>query len=182
MKNRIVLLIFMVAFLYSCAAPSSRQESISQIPQQPKISLKVVKQDKNQQEIEIRKGEVLSRSDKYAAWVSTQTDVYIYVFQVDAKENKIQLFPNPKYSNRDNLLKSNETIRVPDSGRWFESDKTTGIKEIFVLSPKEPLADPDKVCKQILEDSRKPAGVDEPKTPDSRVELPVTLKFHFIQR
>lgn len=182
MKAKVILTICLCVLAYSCATPIS--PSNEKTIQQPKVALRLFKQINSQQEIEIREGETLNQSDRYAVSVTSQSDAYIYIFQVDARQNRVQLFPNPRYSNRNNFVKSNETIRIPDNGRWFDSDKTKGIKEIFVLSPKMPLADPDRMVKYIIESSKGggPAGETTGMPPFTDSSKPDYSKFYFLHR
>lgn len=158
----------MVSYFFSCAGTSHNIGD--SYYQNSEVLMKIVKLGKNNQEIEVRKKEVLTGSDKYAIRISSEISAYVYIYQIDPKENITRLFPKQKYSHKKNPIKANVAFRIPFEGEWFALDDNTGREDIILLAHKKPLDDPEKICKQILKDSRGDVGRGDPP-PDCDIKL-----------
>lgn len=179
MKKSWFVPVFMVFILISCTGTGSFP--IGARSQKPVVTMKVVKYGNNGQETEVRENDVLTRADRYAVRLAAQNSAYVYVFNIDSGKNIIPLFPNRRYSLKNNFLTANQCLRVPDNqDKWLRLDKNTGVEKIILLASKKTLS--DRACEQILNAFRGCGGLGDPPCDPSYSDDITILKINFNHR
>jgi len=135
-RNRRVAIVNTLQDLASAAATS--QTAVLQI-----------KSLRDNLEVELADGEVLTGEDHYSVAFRTATDLYIYVYQIDATGQKTMLFPNPEFTEMKNPVPADTYQRLPGQGQWFYLDANTGQEQLVLIGAKGPLEDLETLCTQV---------------------------------
>ncbi|QTA80321.1 DUF4384 [Desulfonema limicola] len=193
-KKFLFTILIYIPFIMSCSSRDiklSTEPLIRGVPSrgvsdtlEPEVYFTIVKKT-DTGEKEVINGDILTKSDKYAIKFIPENASYVYIFQVDSKNKMVRLFSNPEYLNKDNPLLSKAQYRLPITGKWITLDANKGKEEIIVLAQNAPLADPENICKRVLNGELKQTEAKERRMAGKRKELPYNLfvgKRYFIHK
>ena len=123
--------------------------SLEQVLPVDRPAVMQVKSLLDNQEIVLADGDTLTAKDHYVVEFQTTTDLFVYIFQLDATGSITTLFPNSKFSGVPNPISANTKRRIPSEGRWFYLDENAGQEEVILIAAKTPLEDPESLCRQM---------------------------------
>lgn len=90
----------------------------------------------------LQAGDELTSGSGYRLAVTPTVDCHLYVFQVDARGQLFELFPNPDYGAGTNPVAGKRVIRIPAAQiPWLVLDDTVGLETIVAIASETPLAD-----------------------------------------
>ena len=136
------------------ASRSRGMGGLTEKPSRPDATLLLFKHINDGGQAEIKDGDWLTEADSYAVSFSLKQPAFVYIYQVDAGQRMIRLFPNRKYSTLSNPLAAGRAYRIPAAEDiWFFLDKARGKEQIILLAREHPLSEPDRICREVT-DSR----------------------------
>ena len=77
--------------------------------------------------------------------VTCSDTCYLYIYQLDSKQNIDRLFPNAQATGVQNPLLSMKAYKFPDQENWFVLDENTGHETIFIMASRFPAYDMDEL-------------------------------------
>jgi hypothetical protein len=83
----------------------------------------------------------LGSGDRYRLALEANRDCWVYAVQVDSWGSATVLFPNPRFSEETNPVRSARRYWVPDGERWLALDRQPGKETIVVVAAPWPSED-----------------------------------------
>ncbi len=109
------------------------------------------------QEDVVKDGDTLTQQNAYAVEFKPRKRLYVYIYQSDSAGKLSCLFPNPQFSVVRNPVKAGHLYRVPGQGKVFHLDANTGREDIIVFAAESALAEPDRICRNLLNNPSAPS-------------------------
>jgi len=88
---------------------------------------------------------ILSSEDNYRLLIELTQDYYVYIYQSDAKNELMKLFPNEMYSPVQNPLKGGLIHYLPTERNWFYLAENAGEETIYIAAFLQPKHDWDEL-------------------------------------
>lgn len=89
-------------------------------------------------------------ADNYRLLLEPVEENYVYVYQLTASGNLVQIFPNPAYSAEPNPLRPGQSIVVPAAPNWLYLDGPAGEERLVVIASPQPLQALDDLYAQYI--------------------------------
>ena len=125
----------------------NRRVVIRRTVENRKLKVFVKALNKKGEIFDLKPGQVISSKNGYSLEIQPKEDVYAYVCQVSSSGEVTELFPNPRFSKRDNnFLKANELLRLPKFGEWFYVEPKAGTEQIIVAALRKQIDSPMNLC------------------------------------
>lgn len=102
------------------------------------------------EDVLIQDGSQLNTGDRFQILFKPHNDCYLYVINVDAKNNIYTLFPNV-LAKVGNYLKESEEYALPDRNKFYELDDTTGVETVYFVASYTPMKDIEWLLKKALD-------------------------------
>lgn len=85
----------------------------------------------------VREGMVLGSQDNYALYLKPKTPCHVYIYQVDASQKAVRIFPNKMFSSESNPLATKE-LWIPGGNQYIYLDQNRGREEIYIFATRNP--------------------------------------------
>ena len=104
-----------------------------------KIKVKFFYEAPDNQVLELTDKSVLKSGQHVGVAFKAESDCYVHIFWWDSSGQVGRLFPNPRLTEGDGLVKAGETHWLPSKGgkRWYVLDNKPGYETVYFVASRE---------------------------------------------